>query len=85
MYSLHTYMQVVWLGRPVAESSWEPASSLPTTLIKEFDDGIQREIEEHSYTSGGQTICTLSSSQKDAEPEPKKVCLRCSIESSNSG
>ena len=70
----------------MAESSWELASNLPPTLIYEFENGIHRNVHEQSYTSGGQTIYTLSSSRQDsctAQPDPKKI--RLDRDSSNSG
>jgi len=56
-------------------SSWERASSLPTALVKDYEDGIQRELYKESFTSGGETIHTLSATQKDtrdSSPKPKQ-------------
>lgn len=82
-------LQVVWLGRPITESSWEPASSLPSDIIEEYESGIQRDVQEKSYTSGGQTIYTLLSARESnsaAQPHTKKPRLdKSTIESSNSG
>lgn len=80
--------QVVWLGQPVTESSWEPSSGIPASMINEFENGIHRVIDEQSYTSVGQTTFTLSSvlQQKNTDmvpPEAKRVRSDDAIESSN--
>ena len=82
-----TVIQVAWLGRPIAESSWESASSLPTSIVEEYERGIQRNVESNFSSSGGQTLCTITSGLKEdvlAQPAPKKPCLS-EAESSNSG
>ena len=59
MCVIHT-TQVVWLGKPVTDSTWETAESLPTTLVQEYESGIVRDIQKESFTTGGQTVHTLS-------------------------
>ena len=39
-------VQVVWLGRPVAESTWEDAASLPSSMISEYEQGISRDVQK---------------------------------------
>ena len=55
------HLQVVWLGRPIAESTWEHSTSLPSSLVSEHERGILRDVEKQPYHSGGQTICVLRS------------------------
>ena len=55
------------------EVTWEPASSLPTQLIKEFEDGIACDLVETTNISYGQRTSTLAvQSQCDAVPPEKK-------------
>lgn len=62
---------MIWLGRPLTESSWELASSLFNVLIQDYEHGIQHDLHQKSYTSGGQTIHTLSTVCKDETPPPE--------------
>jgi len=41
-------------------------------MVKEYEDGLSREIQEDTYTSGGQTVCTLSSTLKPLQTQAKK-------------
>ena len=69
-------LQVVWLGRPITESTWEPEASLPQTLVKEHEAGITQDIQKDTLTSGGQTVHTLSTTRvqfKNVESIPKRV------------
>lgn len=55
-------------------------------MVQEYEDGFCRVIQEDAYTSGGQTVCTLSSVPKPLKPPAKKPCMQESLtESSNSG
>ena len=56
------------------DSSWEHASSLPHSLVKEFEDGNEWKIQRESFTSGGETIHMLSAQKNDGElpPKPKR-------------
>ena len=66
IYGIHTCTgiptQVVWLGRPITDSTWEPESNLPSTLVAEYEAGIVREVQKQTFTTGGQTVHTLSAS-----------------------
>ena len=53
-------MQVAWLGKPIAESTWEPESNLPPSLVAEFEAGILREVQKVTFSTGGQSVHTLS-------------------------
>ena len=79
---------MIWLGRSVTESSWEVASSLPDVLIEDYERGIQHDLHQQSYTSGGQTVHTLSTVPKVDEtspPEAKRPCVVDTVQSSSSG
>lgn len=80
------YFKVAWLGEPVTKTTWENAADLPKEMVKEYEDGLNRTIQEDMYTSGGQTVCILSSALKPLQPEAKKICLQSGfVDSSNSG
>ena len=72
--------QVVWLGRPSVESTWEPQSSLPPALIIDYENGIKNEIHSEVVTAGGHTIHTLSTTSSSTEniPSPKRVRVELS-------
>ena len=69
----YTAIQVIWLGRPVTESSWELASSFPDVLIQDYEHGIQHDLHQKSYTSGRQTIHTLYTVCKEDETSPPEA------------
>ena len=52
--------KVVWLGRPLTESTWEPETSLPQELVADYEAGFLQEVQRETFTTGGQTIRTLS-------------------------
>ena len=52
-------------------SAWVSASSLPMHMISEYEDGVRREIVE-KFSSGGQTIHTLSQSVQVLSGPQKK-------------
>ena len=70
VYNALVLMQVVWLGRPIADSTWEPESTIPPSLVREYEAGILREIHKQTFTTGGQTVHTLSASAR--EPNVKR-------------
>ena len=86
-------MQVVWLGKPDTESSWQPASasSLPSQIIDEYENGFCQEIGVDSFTSGGQTVSTLSrtavqsKANSDCDSAAKRRKHQLHVESINSG
>lgn len=80
------YIKVTWLGNPATKTTWENAADLPREMVKEYEDGLNRTIQEDMYTSGGQTLCVLSTALKPMQPEAKKPCLQAGfVDSSNSG
>ena len=40
---------------------WEPESALPLALIEEFNSGVQRELIEEVYSSGGRNLHHITS------------------------
>ena len=83
--------QVVWLGKPEAQSSWQPKSALPAHVVDEYEKGICQEIKVNSFVSGGQTISMLAhgcdsenGSQSDMRRKRKRLDTT-EIESTNSG
>ena len=68
-------LQVVWLGRLMTESTWEPETSLPHTLVKGYEAGITQDTQKDTLTSGRQIVHTLSTTrvQKNVETNPKRV------------
>ena len=73
----------------MAESTWKSVSSLPQSLIEDYEAGVKSDIQQYSFSSGGQTIHTLLTVQKDNQhdipPDSKRPRLCNSIESSNTG
>lgn len=53
-------MQVLWLGKPDIEVTWESADTLPLAVIEEFESGIQCEAEMHTDFHYGQEKCVLA-------------------------
>ena len=56
IYILST--KVVWLGRPLTESMWEPETSLPQDFVADYEVGFLQEVQSETFTTGGQTIHT---------------------------
>ena len=52
---------MVWIGGTSCDSTWEMCSSLPKQLVDEFEDGVRRELIDSTFSSGGETVHTLSS------------------------
>lgn len=61
-----------WLARPITDSRREPESTLPPSSVADYEAGIVREIQKESFTTGGQTVHTLSASAT----EPNVMRLR---------
>ena len=61
------------MGRPMTCCSWNHASTLPTALVKEYENGIQRKLHKESFTSGGETIHTILTTRKDDQDTPPQL------------
>lgn len=49
------------IGEASSDSTWEVSSSLPKQLVDEFENGVHRDLIDETFTSGGETVHTLSS------------------------
>ena len=81
-------IQVLWVGKPDLEVTWEPASSLPKAVIEEFENKIVSEaIEqtENQYGYNAKTILIESQrdSSQDVQPSKKHKVERPVIQDSN--
>lgn len=54
-------MQVARIGEVVSKCEWEPESSLPPELVAEYNEGVERELVDEVYSSGGRTLHTICS------------------------
>ena len=76
-------MQVCRIGQTSAQSNWESAASLPSDLIQEYEDGLQREVVHSTFSSGGETIyslystCTGTSGNAGMPPSKKPRMEHC--------
>ena len=55
------------MGKSEAECTWEQATNLPATLVKDYENGISYDVEVESFTSGGETFQTLFSKPSGCE------------------
>ena len=49
------------IGEALSKCVWEPESNLPPELISEYNEGVERELVEDVYSSGGRTLHTVYS------------------------
>ncbi len=68
-------MQVTQISFSKSVTTWEPASCLPPSLISEYEKGVQRDIDEDVFTSGGQTIHTVSSKTTTSSVKRQRLDL----------
>ena len=73
----HNSIQVLWLGKPEMQVTWEPASSLSSTLIEEFERGIGVETCQQSTHQYGYEASTIFTVDKPASQQPKKARCDC--------
>ena len=75
-YDLYVHIsQIAQIDNGAVTTRWESASSVPNSLIEEYENAISGDVIE-SHTSGGQTIHTTSTSSSehnDDPPQSKKV------------
>lgn len=45
----------------MSSTTWEPASALSSGLVEEYECGVDREVINTAFSSGGETIHTLTS------------------------
>ena len=69
------YIQVLWLGHPECSATWEPASNLPHSLIRDYEAGIESEVSLEKASMYGYISNVLHVSRKQSQgsiSEPKK-------------
>ena len=67
--------KVVWLERPLTKNTWEPETSLPQELVADYEAGFLQEVQRETFTTGGQTIRTLSTAPtKEVCKESRAKC-----------
>lgn len=76
---------MLWLGRPLTETSWEPALSLPSKMVEEYESDVKRDLQEDFSSSGGLTVCTLLSAVQSDDVEPNIKKTRFSVNHNGSG
>ena len=69
-FSPHSF-QVVWINAFTVQTTWEQESNVPSKLVEQYENGIEVDIEE-SFSSGGQTIDTLST-RTNLQPLQKRA------------
>ena len=65
--------QVLWLGQPEPQASWITSTSLPPSLVDEYESGIAAEANteiEDSYGQFTNTICVVK--RNEGVPYVKK-------------
>lgn len=67
----HLCMQVLWLGRPEINATWEPAKSLPDGLVQEFEAGVLAEATVDKQAIFGHTSGTLTVSVRNEDNKKK--------------
>ena len=65
-------LQVIWLGRPGCETTWEPATALSPSLITNYEAGILTETSTECDATYGRTSTTLVVKNALEEPALKK-------------
>ena len=63
---------MLWLGKPELEVTWESAASLPSSIIQEFEQGVQSQVVTRTNDQYGQKKCVLSVSSN----KPDDVALK---------
>ena len=63
---------MLWLGCPECFATWEPASSLPTSLIDQFESEAIVESSVESVPLYGHVSSTVTVAQSSAEQGPAK-------------
>ena len=74
------FQQVLWLGKPDVEVTWEPESSLPQAIVQEFESNITSEVTEKKTSQYGYDCNTLVvESEVDPLQLNKKSKIECPI------
>lgn len=65
-------MQVVWLGREHCSATWQSEASIPPSIIREYECGIQLDTSVQSLTYGWQTNHALHVHDDNVSPPKQK-------------
>ena len=65
-------LQVLWLGRPECETTWEPATALSPSLVADYEAEILTETSTECDATYGHTSTTLVVKSALQEPALKK-------------
>ena len=66
----------MWLGKEHCKATWQPEASIPESIIREYECGIQLDTTVQSVSLGGQTNHTLHvCDDAGAPPKEKKQKL----------
>ena len=78
---------MVWLGKPELQVTWELASSLPQSVIDEFEHNVESEVVTHTDIQYGQkkSFITLSTKPLPDECATKKLRRDRSVLDANTG
>lgn len=72
----------MWLGKEHCKATWQPEATIPPSIVREHECGIQLDASIQSVVYGGQTNCTLHVQSDDTLPPKQKkqkvVEKRCS-------
>ena len=71
------YMQVLWLGRPECETTWEQSSVLSASLGADYEAGLLLQTSTESQTAFGHTSTILVTKGVPHKPVAKKVKKDC--------
>ena len=65
---------MAWLGHPDCKATWEPASILSSSLVADYEAGIQKEtITESTITYGHISSTLVIKNNLSPEPPAKKL------------
>ena len=73
----------MWVSTSTVETTWEQESNVPSKLVEQYEHGIEDDIEE-SFSSGGQTIDTLSTCP-NLQPLQKRARRDEDVDTNQSG
>lgn len=63
---------MLWLGKSDVHVTWEPESSLPTSVIKDFNDGIAFDAIEVRTEQYGLEVTTIKTQERKGRSQLAK-------------
>lgn len=77
---------MLWLGKLDLHTTWEPASSLPSTVIEEFEKGLISEgVLKKSSQYGHETSTIITEEKIKSKPEVKRTRIERPVIKESSG